>query len=122
MTTDRNLEGVLYPAIRQYLHNDGSSPVFGYDIAIVDAYVQTLHRQIEALEALQNERDRHVPDRDSVAFTTINGVDICVGEDITDGVYTLSVLARGQDGSIFLVHTYQHRCATGENPRPYRRT
>lgn len=58
MTTDRTREGALYPAIRQYLHNDGSALVFGYDIATVDAYVQTLHRQIEALEALQNERDR----------------------------------------------------------------
>ena len=128
MTTDRTLEGVLYTAIRQYLHNYGSAPVFGYDIATVDAYVQTLHRQIEALEALrphwaqghttdsvvaqvatgatlqlwdmlgvtnqtdavvelralQNERDRHVPDRDGVAFTTTNGVCIGVGEAITD--------------------------------------
>lgn len=66
--------------------------------------------------ALQNEQDRHMSDRGSVAFTTINGVDICVGEDITDGVYTLSVLARGQDGLIVLVHTHQHRCATEETP------
>lgn len=71
---------------------------------------------VSELQALQNERDRHVPDRDGMAFTTINGVDIAVGEDLTDGVYTLNVMAQGQDGPIVLVHIHQHRCATRETP------
>lgn len=34
--------------------------------------------------------------RDGMDFTTINGVGIGVGEDITDGVYTLNVMAQGR--------------------------
>ncbi|SDS48230.1 hypothetical protein SAMN05216198_2051 [Halopseudomonas litoralis] len=56
--------------------------------------------------------------RDGMDFTTINGVDIAVGEDLTDGVYTLNVMAQGQDGPIVLVHIHQHRCATRETPQP----